>query len=239
MQSINTTNSLNYDRQSLSRLSAVDKISFSIGKLLTSTILIIVVMLTFLIGVAVHLQVVFDSWFLAIGMQAVILISSTNSDILPVLKLSKTKTLTLIPLIMSMLMIWYLFISFDGLTFTTYSVEWWTAMSKAVGIASTEYMFSYLFTFRYNKFIKDLSELKEIYDESTKQSRRLHAIFNDVQQSTIKTTEDKTAENAPEAPIAKPTVDALSNIESKEVTKKQSIEEQARQFDASTNGKLL
>jgi hypothetical protein len=33
-------------------------------------------------------------------------------------------------------------------------------MSKSVGLASTEYMFSYLFTFRFNKFMRDLNSLE-------------------------------------------------------------------------------
>lgn len=158
--SINTENSLKYDKVQLKNQPVVDKLSFYMGKLLTSTLLIIIVMVTFLIGVSIHLADVFDSWFLAIGMQAVILIASTNSDILPTLKLSGTKTLTLIPLIMSLLMTWYLFISFDGLNTVNYTTAYWTAMSKSVGLASTEYMFSYLFTFRFNKFMRDLNSLE-------------------------------------------------------------------------------
>ena len=161
MSTINKINALVYDDTKLRKLSWIDKTSFNIGKLLTSTILIILVMLTFLVGVAVHLKDVFDSWFLAIGMQAVILISSTNSDILPTIRLTRTKTLTLIPLIMSILMCWYLFISFNGLDTETYTTEYWTAMSKAIGVAATEYMFSYLFAFRYNKFINDLQSIAQ------------------------------------------------------------------------------
>lgn len=159
--SINKENTLKYDKVALKQQPLVDRLSFFFGKILTSTLLIIIVMITFLIGVAVHLADVFDSWFLAIGMQAVILIASTNSDILPTIKVGKDKTLTLIPFVMSFLMTWYLFISFKGLTFDSNTVEFWTAMSKAVGLASTEYMFSYLFTFRFNKFMKDLNSLKE------------------------------------------------------------------------------
>ena len=170
MSTINKINALVYDDTKLRKLSWIDKTSFNIGKLLTSTILIILVMLTFLVGVAVHLKDVFDSWFLAIGMQAVILISSTNSDILPTIRLTRTKTLTLIPLIMSILMCWYLFISFNGLLTETYTTEYWTAMSKAIGVAATEYMFSYLFAFRYNKFINDLQSIAQ-YEKQQEISR--------------------------------------------------------------------
>jgi hypothetical protein len=180
MSTLNKINALVYDAAKLKKLSWIDKLSFSIGKLLTSTILIILVMLTFLIGVAVHLKDVFNSWFLAIGMQAVILISSTNSDILPTIRLTKSKTLTLIPLIMSVLMCWYLFISFNGLNTMLYSTEYWTAMSKSVGVAATEYMFSYLFAFRYNKFINDLQSIAQY--EKQQEINKLSADLNLEQQ---------------------------------------------------------
>lgn len=170
--SINTENSLLYDKNALKKQPVVDRLSFFFGKILTSTLLIIIVMVSFLIGVSTHLAEVFDSWFLAIGMQAVILIASTNSDILPKVKIG-SGTLTLIPFVMSLLMTWYLFISFKGLDFPSGSVEFWTALSKAVGLASTEYMFSYLFTFRFNKFMNDLNDLKKIEENEEPKNKAL------------------------------------------------------------------
>lgn len=171
--SINKENTLKFDKVALKQLPIVDRLSFFFGKILTSTLLIIIVMVTFLVGVAVHLADVFDSWFIAIGMQAVILIASTNSDILPTIKVGKDKTLTLIPFVMSFLMAWYLFISYKGITFDSNTVEFWTAMSKAVGLATTEFMFSYLFTFRFNKFMKDLNSLKEAPEPEKPDGRQI------------------------------------------------------------------
>lgn len=169
--SINTGNSLKYDKQALKKQPVVDRLSFQFGKILTSTLLIILVMVSFLIGVSFHLAEVFESWFLAIGMQAVILIASTNSDILPKVKIGGG-TLTVIPFVMSFLMTWYLFISFKGLDFPSNSVGFWTALSKAVGLASTEYMFSYLFTFRFNKFMEDLNSLKNLEELEYTETQR-------------------------------------------------------------------
>ena len=170
--SLNKVNILKNDKDKFAKLARLDKWSFVLGKFLTSTLLIIVVLVTFLLGVAVHLKEVFDSWFLAVGLQSVVLISSANSDILPTIKITKDKTLTLIPLILSALMCWYLFINFNGLDYERYSIDWWTAVTKAFGIATTEYLFSYLFTYCYNKFIKDFVELDNIEAKKVEEAKK-------------------------------------------------------------------
>jgi hypothetical protein len=61
-----------------------------------------------------------------------------------------------------------------------YSTEYWTAMSKSVGVAATEYMFSYLFAFRYNKFINDLQSIAQY--EKQQEINKLSADLNLEQQ---------------------------------------------------------
>ncbi|WIC41320.1 hypothetical protein MA9V1_056 [Chryseobacterium phage MA9V-1] len=220
--SINTQNSLRYDKNALGKQPAIDRLSFQFGKILTSTLLIILVMVTFLVGISVHLADVFGSWYLAVGMQAVILIASTNSDILPTVKIGKG-TLTVIPFVMSFFMAWYIFISFDGLKVEPWGVEFYTALSKSIGIAATEYMFSYLFTFRFNKFMGDLNGLKkaeadakvaDLADEQefkrqiakySEESKPINAIA-ETRQAPVSIASELVAEQPMEAPASLPKI---------------------------------
>ncbi|WNN12362.1 hypothetical protein MA9V2_113 [Chryseobacterium phage MA9V-2] len=180
-------------------------------------------MVTFLIGISVHLADVFGSWYLAVGMQAVILIASTNSDILPTVKIGKG-TLTVIPFVMSFFMAWYIFISFDGLKVEPWGVDFYTALSKSIGIAATEYMFSYLFTFRFNKFMNDLNGLKkseadakisDLADEQefkrqmakfAEESKPTSIINANVRQTPISIASELVSEHPMEAPNSLPKI---------------------------------
>lgn len=121
-----------------------DPISNAIADFLTSTLLIIIVMLCFLAGIASHIEAVFDSWFLAIGFQSVVLLTSVNSDLLP-----KYKQLPLIAVAMSICTFIFVFLSFDGHLST--GVMLIVNIIKSFAISGVEFIFAYLFVARNNR----------------------------------------------------------------------------------------
>lgn len=121
-----------------------DSISNAIADFLTSTLLIIIVMLCFLAGIASHIEAVFDSWFLAIGFQSVVLLTSVNSDLLP-----KYKQLPLIAVAMSICTFIFVFLSFDGHLST--GVMLIVNIIKSFAISGVEFIFAYLFVARNNR----------------------------------------------------------------------------------------
>lgn len=121
-----------------------DPISNAIADFLTSTLLIIIVMLCFLAGIASHIEAVFGSWFLAIGFQSVVLLTSVNSDLLP-----KYKQLPLIAVAMSICTFIFVFLSFDGHLST--GVMLIVNIIKSIAISGVEFIFAYLFVARNNR----------------------------------------------------------------------------------------
>lgn len=121
-----------------------DPISNAIADFLTSTLLIIIVMLCFLAGIASHIEAVFGSWFLAIGFQSVVLLTSVNSDLLP-----KYKQLPLIAVAMSICTFIFVFLSFDGHLST--GVMLIVNIIKSFAISGVEFIFAYLFVARNNR----------------------------------------------------------------------------------------
>lgn len=121
-----------------------DPISNAVADFLTSTLLIIIVMLCFLAGIASHIEAVFDSWFLAIGFQSVVLLTSVNSDLLP-----KYKQLPLIAVAMSICTFIFVFLSFDGHLST--GVMLIVNIIKSFAISGVEFIFAYLFVARNNR----------------------------------------------------------------------------------------
>lgn len=121
-----------------------DPISNAIADFLTSTLLIIIVMLCFLAGIASHIEAVFGSWFLAIGFQSVVLLTSVNSDLLP-----KYRQLPLIAVAMSICTFIFVFLSFDGHLST--GVMLIVNVIKSLAISGVEFIFAYLFVARNNR----------------------------------------------------------------------------------------
>ena len=121
-----------------------DPISNAIADFLTSTLLIIIVMLCFLAGIASHIEAVFGSWFLAIGFQSVVLLTSVNSDLLP-----KYKQLPLIAVAMSICTFIFVFLSFDG--HLSAGVMLIVNIIKSIAISGVEFIFAYLFVARNNR----------------------------------------------------------------------------------------
>ena len=119
-------------------------ISNAIADFLTSTLLIIIVMLCFLAGIASHIEAVFDSWFLAVGFQSVVLLTSVNSDLLP-----KYKQLPLIAVAMSICTCIFVFLSYDGHLSTGIMLA--VNVLKSLAIAGVEFIFAYLFVARNNR----------------------------------------------------------------------------------------
>lgn len=121
-----------------------DPISEALADFLTSVLLIIIVMVAFLCGIAIHIKAVFDSWFLAIGFQSVVLLTSVNSDLLP-----KYKQLPIIAICMSLLTCVFVFLSFDGHLSTGVMLA--VNIIKALAVAGVEFIFAYLFCARNNR----------------------------------------------------------------------------------------
>ena len=135
---------LNVASTNLSAKHWYDPISNAIADFLTSTLLIIIVMLCFLTGIASHIEAVFGSWFLAIGFQSVVLLTSVNSDLLP-----KYRQLPLIAVAMSICTFIFVFLSFDGHLST--GVMLIVNIIKSLAISGVEFIFAYLFVARNNR----------------------------------------------------------------------------------------
>lgn len=122
-------------------------VSRVLGEFITSMLVIILVMISFLIGISVHLAEVFDSWFLAIGFQSVVLITSVHSDILPTYKTEKGFDVSILSFVLSVFMCWFIFVAFDGLDFYEKSqwINFTLAITKAVAMSAVELMFSIIF----------------------------------------------------------------------------------------------
>ena len=157
------------------KISWTDKLSKPIAGFLTSTLFVILVMLAFMFGIVTHLNDVFDSWFLATGFQCVVLIASVNSEILPMVTISKKydssakkyieKQFPAIALIMSIFMFFFIGISFGAIDAVSEGrwLDFTIALLKALTTSAMELMFSYLFNARWNS---DLSRFK-LHEEST------------------------------------------------------------------------
>lgn len=144
-----------------------DILAIPIAEFITSTLFVILVMISFMIGIVWHLNVVFESWFLAIGFQCVVLIASVNFEILPKIIISssyekgeyKQKTLPAIAVYMSIFMFWFVSISFGAIDSIKNS-EWLAlaiALTKAFTMSAMELMFSYLFNSRWKQDLERLN----------------------------------------------------------------------------------
>lgn len=108
------------NKQSWWQILTIDHVSVWLGKLLTSTTLVIIVMLAFLIGIAEHLHSVFDSWFLAVSVQSIVLVTAVNSNILPHWPITIGKSnykLPVITIVLSLFMTVFIFQAFHGFDF--------------------------------------------------------------------------------------------------------------------------
>lgn len=121
-----------------------DKLSNSIADFLTSVLLIMIVTITFLIGITTHIYAVFGDWWLAVGYQFVVLLTSVNSDLLP-----KYKNIPLIAVFMSCFTCVFVFLSFDGHLST--GIMLLVNALKSLAIALVEFIFAYLFVARNNR----------------------------------------------------------------------------------------
>lgn len=173
-------------------LTIYDKIAIPIAQFITSTLFVIVVMITFMGGIVWHLEHVFNSMFLAIGFQCVVLISSVNADILPKTKIGEkynivtkkyeVKTLPTIALIMSIFMLFFISISF-GLVKFGKSGDWLNftiVLVKSISIASMELMFSFLFNTRWNTDLIRYATKPEIVDKTDLTTEKLNEIDKQV-----------------------------------------------------------
>lgn len=138
--------------------------SLGSGRTLTSTMLIIIIMVTFLIGIGIHLITVFDSVWLAIGMQSVVLVTATNSDILPHKTMSNGVSFSVIPLLLAFLSWVFIFDGYGGFELAK-DGDWFLftkALIKAFGISTAEYLFSFIFGARYKQQLKELNKVEDI-----------------------------------------------------------------------------
>jgi len=154
-----------------------DKLAVPIAEFLTSTLFVVIVMISFMIGIVTHLNDVFDSWFLSIGFQCVVLIASVNSEILPKFTVKKVYDSTIegpnkyrkvelpaIAVIMSLFMLFFISISFGSIDYIN-SGEWLNftiSITKAIATASMELMFSYLFNSRWNSDLLRINKKEEV-----------------------------------------------------------------------------
>ncbi len=153
------------------KITWTDKLAKPVAGFLTSTIFVILVMITFMAGIVGHLNDVFESWFLAIGFQCVVLIASVNSEILPMITISKKlnsetgkydkNEFPAIALLMSIFMFFFIGISFGAVEAVEESrwLDFTVAILKALTTSAMELMFSYLFNARWNS---DLARFKKI-----------------------------------------------------------------------------
>lgn len=121
-----------------------DKLSNYIADFLTSVLLIMIVTITFLIGITTHIYAVFGDYWLAVGYQFVVLLTSVNSDLLP-----KYKNIPLIAVFMSCFTCVFVFLSFDGHLST--GIMLLVNALKSLAIALVEFIFAYLFVARNNR----------------------------------------------------------------------------------------
>lgn len=139
-----TLNDIHVANASLKKKHWYDALSAAMADFLTSTFIIMVIMLIFLAGIASHIKLVFDSWFLAIGFQSVVLLTSVSSDMLP-----KYRNVPIIAACMSCLTASFVFLSFDG--HLSEGVMLVVNILKSIAIAGVEFIFAYLFVARNNR----------------------------------------------------------------------------------------
>jgi hypothetical protein len=120
---------------------------------LTSLFLVTIIMLAILIGIAQHMINVFDSVFLGVGYQSIVLLTSVNSHLLPKIKTGSKESI--IPYIVSFITFWLLFIDWGGLEHFIFSKAELIIFTKSIVVAFMEFIFSFLFTNRNNERLKN------------------------------------------------------------------------------------
>lgn len=141
---VDVLNKVQVSSASLNSKHWYDSISNAIADFLTSVLLIMIVTIAFLAGITTHLYAVFNDWFLAIGFQSVVLLTSVNSDLLP-----KYKNVPIIAVCMSCFTCIFIFLSFDGHLST--GIMLLVNALKSIAVAIVEFIFAYLFVARNNR----------------------------------------------------------------------------------------
>lgn len=150
----------------------LQKLSLNSGRTITSTILIIIVMIIFLIGIGIHIIPVFDSVFLAMGMQVIVLFSAVNSNILPHTTLENGVKFSIIPLILAIFSCAFIFMGYDGFELISKGDDIPKLIKVIIislGLSGAEYIFSFIFTARYTIQLEELKNTTKIeVDKTTK-----------------------------------------------------------------------
>lgn len=190
-----------------------DWLSKHIADFLTSLFIIMIVMITFLIGIASHIQAVFGSWFLAIGFQSVVLLTSVSADLLP-----RYRNIPVVAACMSVLTAAFVFLSFDG--HLSDGVMLFVNVLKSVAIALVEFIFAYLFVARNNRMKAELQGYvfglhgevlgKESNNIATAADVDEHAAVQD-DKNEVKFTDDKVEVDCPVDESLKEQFDIVNN----------------------------
>lgn len=203
-----------------------DPISNAIADLLTSTLLIIIVMLCFLAGIASHIEAVFGSWFLAIGFQSVVLLTSVNSDLLP-----KYKQLPLIAVAMSICTFIFVFLSFDGHLST--GVMLIVNIIKSFAISGVEFIFAYLFVARNNRTKAERAGYQFDLEGNVVTTPFEHSIHEQDKEQDIVREEVAPKEIEIDKSIRTETEQAIDNIQNTQSEQDSNIEQSIEQVQES------
>lgn len=203
-----------------------DPISNAIADFLTSTLLIIIVMLCFLAGIASHIEAVFGSWFLAIGFQSVVLLTSVNSDLLP-----KYKQLPLIAVAMSICTFIFVFLSFDGHLST--GVMLIVNIIKSIAISGVEFIFAYLFVARNNRTKAERAGYQFDLEGNVVTTPFEHSIHEQDKEQDIVREEVAAKEIEVDKSIRTETEQAIDNIQNTQSEQDSNIEQSIEQVQES------
>lgn len=132
------------------------KASNGLADFLTSTLLIILIMIYILYGVSEDFRKLFGLSF-GIALPFVMLVTTTNSDILPAWK--KDGKTGVIPTIMALMTFWFVFLANNGLAKN--GVDLTKCISVSIAKAGAEFIFSYLFVARNNKRLAEEKQNEE------------------------------------------------------------------------------
>lgn len=203
-----------------------DPISNAIADFLTSTLLIIIVMLCFLAGIASHIESVFGSWFLAIGFQSVVLLTSVNSDLLP-----KYKQLPLIAVAMSICTFIFVFLSFDG--HLSAGVMLIVNIIKSIAISGVEFIFAYLFVARNNRTKAERAGYQFDLEGNVVTTPFEHSIHEQDKEQDVVREEVAAKEIEADKSIRTETEQAIDNIQNTQSEQDSNIEQSIEQVQES------
>lgn len=130
----------------------IDRYTKWIANFFISKTVLLIAMVLFLCGLIVHIQGVFNNWWLSISAQFIILLMTVNAAYLPRIKTEYGIDVPIFNFLVAIFVGFFLYVDIDAKNpaeLLTY--QWFINLAQAIFFAALELIFAYLFTARVTK----------------------------------------------------------------------------------------